>query len=92
VVAEKSLIFEVTDFSVIDGIISLLASYYVFHVNYPRSVPAQSLLLFFQEYLVEQVETTAKKSARYRAMANSIKSQERRCLEDIQENPEESES
>ena len=46
----------------------------VFHVNYPKS--AQSLLLFFQEYL-GQVESTAKKSARYRATINAIRRQER---------------
>ena len=75
VVVEKNLTFEVTDFSPIDGIVSLLASYYVFHVNYLKS--AQSLLLFFQEYLLGQVESTAKKSARYRATINAIQSQER---------------
>ena len=49
IVAEKNVLFEITDFSIIDGLISLLATYYVLHVNYPKSVPAQSLLLFLQE-------------------------------------------
>ena len=70
VVAEKNVLFEVTDFTVIDGLISLLAAYYVFHVNYPKSVPAQSLLLFLQEYLLENLEPSTKKSA---ATVNAIK-------------------
>ena len=71
--AEKTVIFEVTDFSLIDGFISLLASYYVFYVNYPsKSVPAQSLLLFFQEYILESPEPSAKKTARYRTTVSTL--------------------
>ena len=42
-------------------------------MNYPKSVPAQSLLLFLQEYLLENLEPSTKKSARYRATVNAIK-------------------
>ena len=35
IVAEKEILFEVTDFSVCDGVVCLIASYYVFHVDYP---------------------------------------------------------
>ena len=74
VVSEKNIVFEITNFSVINGLISLLASYYVFHVNYPTSVPAQSLLLFLQEALLEHpIEHGIKKTARYRATINSLK-------------------
>lgn len=51
IVAEKNVLFEITDFSIINGLISFLATYYVFHVNYPKSVPAQSLLLFLLEII-----------------------------------------
>ena len=73
IVAEKNILFEITDFSIIDGLISHLATYYVFHVNYPKSVPAQSLLLFLQEIILENPEPIQKKSARYRATVNAIK-------------------
>ena len=43
----KRTVFDITNYSVI----SLLASYYVFHVDYPTSVPPQSLLLFLQDVL-----------------------------------------
>ena len=49
--AEKNVLFEITDFSIINGLISFLATYYVFRVNYPKSVPAQSLLLFLLEII-----------------------------------------
>ena len=71
--AEKTLIFEITDFSILQGLVSLLASYYVFHVNYPKSVPALSFCLFIQEYLLELFEPSAKKPARYKAYVNTLK-------------------
>ena len=80
-VAEKNVLHEITDFTVIDGLISLLAAYYVFHVNYPKSVPAQSLLLFLQECLLVNLEPNTKKSARYRATVNAIK----KASDDIRE-------
>ena len=70
--AEKSLLFEVTNFSVIEGLVSLIATYYVFHISYPKPVPAFSLLLFLQEYLMEILDSYAKKSARYKACVNRL--------------------
>lgn len=82
VVSEKNIVFEITNYSVIDGLISLLASYYVFHVNYPTSVPAQSLLLFLQEVLLEHsAEPGTKKTAKYRATINSLK----KCIKNTAE-------
>lgn len=52
IVAEKTLVFEITEFSVVDGLIALLASYYIFHVNYAKSTPALSLMLFLQEQVM----------------------------------------
>ena len=70
--AEKSVIYEVTDFSVVDSIVSLLASYYIFHVNYPKSIPA-SFLYFIQEYLLGVIDPAIKKPARYKAFVNSLR-------------------
>ena len=52
IVAEKTLVFEITEFSVVDGLIALLASYYIFDVNYAKSTPALSLMLFLQEQVM----------------------------------------
>ena len=73
IVAEKSVIFEVTDFSVVESIVSLLASYYIFHVNYPKSIPASSFLYFIQEYLLGVIDPAIKKPARYKAFVNSLR-------------------
>ena len=71
IVAEKNIIFEVTEFDLVQGLISLLASYYVFHLNYPKSLPANLLLLLMQEHLIED-KTTAKKLAKYTTFIRSI--------------------
>ena len=34
IVVEGSVLFEVDTFSVIDGILSLIASYYILHISY----------------------------------------------------------
>ena len=53
IVVEGSVLFEVDSFSVIDGILSLIASYYILHISYPaRSLRAASFLLFVQEMIV----------------------------------------
>ena len=59
------MVFEVIEFSVVDGLIALLASYYIFHVNYAKSTPALSLMLFLY--------TIRKKPARYKACGNLLK-------------------
>ena len=51
IVVEKEISFEVTGFSVCDGIVCLIASYYVFHVDHPQSTVANNFLLSVQELL-----------------------------------------
>ena len=52
VVAEKEVIFEVDGFSVLEGLISLIASYYSLYISYPKSPIAAMELLFIQEALL----------------------------------------
>lgn len=54
IVAEKQVLFEVEGFTVVEGLISLIASYYVFYVSYPKSSPVTGVLLFVQEVLLGQ--------------------------------------
>lgn len=61
IVAEKNLVFKVTNFTIEEGLVSLLAAYYVLHVNYPKSQPAYMMLLFLQEYIMESIDSCAKK-------------------------------
>ena len=49
--AERKVLFEVSNFSVGRAIACLLAAYYIFYVNYPKSGVANSFLLFVQEIL-----------------------------------------
>ena len=44
IVAEKAMLFEVTDFNVTEGLVSLLASYYAYYISYPKSSPAAGIL------------------------------------------------
>ena len=69
--AEKEILFEVTEFSVCDGIVCLIASYYVFHVDYPKSVVANKFLLFVQELLLG-IQSSSKRSNTYAAFVNSL--------------------
>ena len=48
IIAEQDILFEVTDFTIIGGIVALLGSYYVYFVKDPKPVPAYSLLLFYK--------------------------------------------
>ena len=43
-VAEKALLFEVTDFNITEGLVSLLGSYYAYYISYPKSSPAAGIL------------------------------------------------
>ena len=72
IVAEKQILFEVDDFSVIKGITCLIVTYYVFNVKYPKSLAASSFLLFIQEYLLEKCDTKTKHTAKYNAFVNFI--------------------
>ncbi len=53
ILAEKTLFFEVPEFTVVNGIVSLIAAYYCYYVNYPKPVAARMFLLFVQEILLE---------------------------------------
>lgn len=73
-VAEKRILYKISDFTIIKGMIQLIATYFTFHVSYPKAVPAQSFLLFIQEMLVGQKDTKIKRTAKYRAFISAIKS------------------
>ena len=59
--AEKEIVFEVTQFCVCDGIVSLLASCYAFYVNYPKSVSAHLSLVVEHTYVPHKVGIKAGK-------------------------------
>ena len=73
IVAEKEVLFDVivNGFSVVDGLIALLAAYYVFYVKYPKSTPAAGFLLFLQEIILDSPERS-KKTSTYASLINSI--------------------
>lgn len=64
VVAEKSIVFEIDNISIPQAICSLIATYHIFFVNYPKAVPAFCLLMFIQEHLLGSVDRTIKKPAK----------------------------
>lgn len=72
IIAEKEILFEVDNFSIVDGITTLLASYYVFFVKYPKSAPAAGLLLFLQEIILNKPAKNVRKPARYSALVNAL--------------------
>ncbi len=53
IVAERRILFEVEHFNTVDGLVSLIACYYVFFIGYPKSGPAAGTLLFIQEVLMK---------------------------------------
>jgi len=71
IVAEKEVLFDVVVVSVVDGLIALLAAYYVFYVRYPKSTPATGFLLFLQEIILDTPERS-KKTSTYASLINSI--------------------
>ena len=71
IIAEKQVVFEVDTFTLVDGLTSLLASYYTFYVSYPKSPPAAGVLLFIQ-VLLGQEDVTVKKTSKYVALINSV--------------------
>ena len=73
VAAEKELLFEIDNFSISEGIVSLIATYYCYYINYPTSLPAQSFLLFVQEILLkEKAVSGVKRSSKYSKLVNFI--------------------
>lgn len=73
IAAEKELLFEIDNFSISEGIVSLIATYYCYYISYPKSLPAQSFLLFVQEILLkEKAVSGVKRSSKYSKLVNFI--------------------
>ena len=72
IIAEKEILFEVDNFNIIDGLITLLASYYVYYIKYPKSGPAAGLLLFLQEVILNKPAKHVRKPARYSSFVNAV--------------------
>ena len=72
IVAEKQILLEVDGFNILEGLITLLASYYVFYVSYPKSGPAAGTLLFLQEVVLNEQAQVIRKPARYSSLINSV--------------------
>ena len=72
IVAEKEVIFEVDSFTLIDGLISLIASYYSLYISYPKSTVAAMELLFIQEELLGDDDKAHKRTVKYTTLTTSI--------------------
>ena len=72
IVAEKQILLKVEDFSILEGLITLLCCYYVFYVRYPKSGPAAGLLLFLQEVILNEPAKHGRKPARYSSLVNAV--------------------
>jgi hypothetical protein len=53
IVAEGSILFEITEFSVIKGMIALVACYYNLYINYPKVTRATTFLILLQEICLQ---------------------------------------
>ena len=71
-VVEKNVMYKILEFSVIEGIISLIAGYYTLFVSYPASSPAKCFLLFVQEILLGKKEAGKKRPSKYNELLNRI--------------------
>lgn len=66
IVAEQEVLFEVSEFSIVKGLISFIATYYCLYIGYPKSVIAADELLFVQQDLVGIPDATSiKKRLKY---------------------------
>ena len=73
IVAEQEVLFEVTGFTIIEGMISLLAAYYSLYISYPKSTMAADELLFIQEVLLEtEADKTIRKRVKYNSLISAI--------------------
>ena len=72
VMAEKEILLQIKNFSVMRGLIILIAIYYVFYVGYPKSIRARCFLLFIQEVLLGKNDKTVKRSAKYTGFVNEL--------------------
>ena len=73
IAAEKELLFEIDNFLISEGIVSIIATSYCYYISYPTSLLAQSFLLFVQEILLkEKAVSGVKRSSRYSKLVNFI--------------------
>ena len=73
IIAEKKVLFEVTQFNIIEGLISLIAAYYSLYISYPKSPVAGDELLFIQEVLLEvEADKKIKKRLKYNSLISAI--------------------
>ena len=72
IVAEKEVLFEVNNCAIVDCLTSLIASYYVMDISYPKSSIAAAELLFIQEILLGVSNKDTKKKIKYTSLFNSI--------------------
>ena len=72
IIAENIVIFRMNEFTPRKGLLFLIAMYYIYDINYPKSCPASALLLFVQELLLDSQEASLKKPAKYSQFIDSI--------------------
>ena len=72
IVAEKQILLEVDSLNILKGLITLLASYYVFYASYPKSGPAPGTLLFLQEVALTEPAKVIRKPARYSSLSSLV--------------------
>jgi len=62
----------VNNFAIVDGLTSLIASYYAMDISYPKSSLAAAELLFIQQILLGISDKATKKTIKYTSLFNSI--------------------
>ena len=72
IVAEKEVLFEITDFTIGEGLTCLLATYYTLYISYPKSAVAADELLFIQEMLLEVEGDNVKRRLKYRTLTSAL--------------------
>ena len=70
--AEQDIMFEIPDFTVVNGLISLLAAYYIYDISYPKAFAAGNFLLFLQECILENRDRKVKHAVRYNDFVNTV--------------------
>ena len=71
IIAEKQILLEDDNFSIIDGLTTLLTSYYVYYVRYPKSGPVADFF-FLQEIILNKPAKHVRKPARYSSLVNAV--------------------
>ena len=73
IVEEQEVLFEVTEFTIIEGLVSLIAAYYALNISYPKSAIAADELLFIQEALLQlQADEVTKRRLKYTSLISAI--------------------